>query len=679
MAEILAPVGGYEQLYAAVRCGANAVYLGTKDFNARRNASNFDFDELAEAVKYCHVRDVSVYSTVNTLVFDDEIKALEETAEKIAFAGVDGVIIQDLAVLELFKKRYPGIIRVASTQMAVHNVSGAKMVEELGFDTLVLARELSKKEIIDIINHTSIRTEVFVHGAHCMSLSGACYVSSMLGGRSGNRGLCAQPCRLDWKSGDRDYALSLKDLSLISHLKELEDIGVDSFKIEGRMKRPEYVAAVVSACRKSLNGEEYDFNQLEAVFSRSGFTEGYYQGKITKDMFGIRTKDDVMSSAAVLKNIEQAFSKENPLVPVYISVDINEKRSTYKLSDNRGNSVTVTGNGGDLAIKKETSAEDVRKNSVKFGGTPFYEKGIDVSIKDGLYYPVSELNSLRREAVEQLTRAREHVGNTARTSEENSPVMYSLPVLQINKEKWGRFSSIHQVFETDYFDRYIIPLYAMNEAEDLTIDPHKVMIEIPPVLFPSDEEKATSGVQTLKAKGYDALYVNNLYGVYLSQKLGFEAHGGFGLNVTNTSAIKQYSSMGLKTVGISFEVDAERIKDIKHTVPTSVIVYGRLPLMRYRACPIKVSIGCGQCKAHGEITDRYGNRFPIECWDQKTSSLLNSVPMYIVDKKPLDADAMVYWFTNESADEVKHIVEVSSSHMKPDFKRTTGLYYREVL
>ena len=680
MAEILAPVGGPEQLYAAVRCGADAVYLGTKAFNARRNASNFDYDELKKAVMYCHVRDVLVYTTVNTLVFDDEMRELEAAADSIASSGIDGVIIQDLAVLEIFKKRYPNIRRIASTQMAVHNVDGAKMIEELGFDTLVLARELSKQEIIDVLANTNIKTEVFIHGAHCMSLSGACYVSSMLGGRSGNRGLCAQPCRLNWNSGDLDYALSLKDLSLISSLKELEEIGVDSFKIEGRMKRPEYVAAVVTACKKALNGEDYDLHQLQSVFSRSGFTDGYYQGKRTRDMFGIRTKDDVLSSSSVMKEIAQTYSKENALVPVSVSVDIDDTKSVYTLEDKRGNRIVSSGRGGEAAINKVTSPQEVEKNSVKFGGTPYFVENINVSINEGLYYPLSELNGLRRNALELLTTAREYNNNkTSVLSEQSNIVEKKSTQNSFKKEKWGRFCKPHQIIDTGFFDKYIIPTEIITDALVAQLDPADVIVELPAVLFPEDEEKNREELYAIKKRGYSSIYANNIYGIKLARDLGFEVHGGFGLNVTNSAAFDSYSSLDLKTLSISFEVDSNRIKRIDHSIPLSLIVYGRLPLMRYRACPLRVSIGCNACNGSGSITDRYGNLFPIECWRKKTSSLLNSVPLYIGDKSIPKSDITIYWFTNEEQKDIKHVLDCSQNNSKPDFNRTTGLYYREVL
>ena len=284
--EILAPVGGHEQLLAAVRCGADAVYLGTKGFNARRNAENFEADSLREAVSYCHARGVKLYVTVNTLITDAEKELLEDEARMIAASGADAVIIQDMAVFRLFRDRCPTIKRHASTQTAVHNCDGAKLLRDIGYDRIVLARELSMAEMEKIINESGIEAEAFVHGAHCMSLSGACYLSAMLGGRSGNRGLCAQPCRLDFRIGDADHALSLKDMSYIDHIRELADIGVASFKIEGRMKRPEYVAAAVTACVNALAGKEYDKETLQDGSVECSLTVTFYE-----TLYGAETKD----------------------------------------------------------------------------------------------------------------------------------------------------------------------------------------------------------------------------------------------------------------------------------------------------------------------------------------------------------------------------------------------------
>ena len=272
--EILAPVGGKEQLLAAVRCGADAVYFGLQNFNARRNADNFAGDDLRETAEYCHERAVRVFITINTLVKDSELSDMKKAVDQACAARADGLIIQDLAVMAYCRDRWPDVPMIASTQMAVHNAEGTKLLQEMGFSRAVLARELSLDEIKDIYDQTGMELESFVHGAHCMSVSGLCYLSSMIGGRSGNRGLCAQPCRLDCSVCGRDYALSLKDLSYVKHIRELADAGVKSLKIEGRMKRPEYVAASVLACRAAINGEEPDMETLRSVCSRSGFTDG---------------------------------------------------------------------------------------------------------------------------------------------------------------------------------------------------------------------------------------------------------------------------------------------------------------------------------------------------------------------------------------------------------------------
>ncbi|MBR0482230.1 MAG: U32 family peptidase, partial [Firmicutes bacterium] len=323
----MAPVGGEEQLKAALRCGADAVYFGLQNFNARRNADNFNGENLKETVRLCHEHSCRVYITVNTLVFDDELEEVYKAVDTAAEAGADALIIQDFAVAAYAKEHHPKLKRFASTQMAVHNSEGVKALVKWGFDRVVLARELSLKEIRDVIKETGVEAEVFVHGAHCMSLSGNCYLSSMIGGRSGNRGLCAQPCRLDCSINGRDHALSLKDMSYMDHIRELAEAGVASLKIEGRMKRTEYVAAAVTACRNAREGKPYDLESLRSVFSRSGFTDGYLRGKRTLDMFGYRTKEDVVAADGVLKSLSRLYEKEPQTVPLdmYLSVKRDER------------------------------------------------------------------------------------------------------------------------------------------------------------------------------------------------------------------------------------------------------------------------------------------------------------------------------------------------------------------
>ena len=409
MTEILAPVGGKEQLIAAVRSGANAVYLGAKNFNARRNASNFEDFELPEIVSYCHERGVKVHVVLNTLVMDSEIPALIEEIKNVASAGVDAVIIQDLAVAKLVREICPSIEMHASTQMTIHDLSGAFEAERLGFKRAVLSRELSLEEIRYIADRTDIKLEAFVHGALCMCMSGCCYLSSVLGGRSGNRGLCAQPCRREFRFGEKDHALSLKDMSHIEHIRELAEAGVCSFKIEGRMKRPEYVAAAVTACRAALAGQKPDTESLRAVFSRQGFTDGYLTGKRTPDMFGFRSHDDVTAADKVLKSLASLYKDEADHIPLKMGLFISEtKPSVLTVSDGE-NCVSVRGAVCEKALRSPTDETLARRYLSKTGGTPFYLDELDFSAEGEPIIAAGEINEMRRKALSMLSEMRSKV------------------------------------------------------------------------------------------------------------------------------------------------------------------------------------------------------------------------------------------------------------------------------
>lgn len=401
MLEILAPCGGVESLTAAVNSGANAVYLGETAFSARRNAENFTPEQLREAVRLCHLSGVKVHVALNTLVFDTELAKLEKTVEMIADCGVDAVIVQDFGVAKTIKK-IADIPLHASTQMTVTSVSGAEMAKEAGFSRVVLAREMSLKEIERVVKSVDIETEIFVHGAICVCLSGQCYMSAMLGGRSGNRGLCAQPCRLNFTCDKRENVLSLKDLSLIPHLREIEKIGVASVKIEGRMKRPEYVAAAVTACRKALAGETPDMENLRAVFSRSGFTDSYYNGTFEK-MQGVRTKEDVTAASKAINELKQLYKDVYKRYSVDISAEIHGGQPSECTAECDGVSVTVTGGVPQQAINTPSTAEDIAARLSKLGGTVFEPGKVSCNIDSGLILSASAVNSLRRDVIDKLS------------------------------------------------------------------------------------------------------------------------------------------------------------------------------------------------------------------------------------------------------------------------------------
>lgn len=401
MIEILAPCGNSECLTAAVNTGADAVYLGLESFSARRNAENFSSEQLEQAVKFCHLSGVKVHVAINTLIFDSEIKKAEQALSIIRDCNVDAIIVQDFAIARLAKKIAPKVQLHASTQMTVTSIAGVKMVEEAGFSRAVLARELSLREIENITKSVNIETEVFVHGALCVCISGQCYMSAMLGGRSGNRGLCAQPCRLDFTSGERHNILSMKDVSLIPHLKELENIGVTSAKIEGRMKRPEYVAAVVTACRQTLAGETADMELLKNVFSRSGFTDGYYIGSYAS-MHGTRAKEDI-ASAPLLKSLHELYRRPYKRRKVDVFTKITTGKRIECTMKSGEEIVTVYGEIPSEAIKKSLTAEEVSDRMSRFGDTIFECGIVESKVESGLNVSAATLNELRRNAIKQLS------------------------------------------------------------------------------------------------------------------------------------------------------------------------------------------------------------------------------------------------------------------------------------
>lgn len=404
MIEILAPCGGEDCLPAALNTGADAVYLGTTAFSARKNAKNFTPERVAEVVRLCHASGVKVHVTMNTLIFDDELNEAVRIAEQLYEAGVDALIVQDLGLAGRLREAVPDMPLHASTQMTINSASGAEFARKMGFSRVVLAREMSYKEIAEVVNKVDVETEVFVHGALCVCLSGQCLMSAMYGGRSGNRGLCAQPCRLDFSYGDRRNILSLKDLSIITKLKKLDELGVTSAKIEGRMKRPEYVAAAVTACRKSLAGEIPDMEQLRAVFSRSGFTESYFDGSI-QDMQGVRTKEDVTASADVFKSLQRLYDKPYKRFTADISVIVSADKPVYVKASAGGAQVEFnTEIVPERARSRETTREEICSRLMKMGGTVFDAGEIGCEIENGLVLSAAAVNEIRREALEKLSK-----------------------------------------------------------------------------------------------------------------------------------------------------------------------------------------------------------------------------------------------------------------------------------
>jgi len=673
--EILAPVGGAEQLTAAIRCGADAVYLGTKGFNARRNAENFAGDDLASTVSICHANGVRVHVTVNTLVMDSEMDDLYATMDEVASSGADAVIVQDLGVMELFRRRYPSLPIHASTQCVVHNTDGALFYRDMGVSRVVVARELSLREIEKIRRETGMELEAFVHGALCMSLSGACSLSALIGGRSGNRGLCAQPCRLDFRCGGSNYALSLKDMSHIRHIRDMADAGVTSFKIEGRMKRPEYVAAAVTACRKALNGEEYDIDTLRAVFSRSGFTDGYITGK-RQDMFGHRGKDDVTAAESVFGTLRRLYAKPQPRVPVDMSLDILPGDKSVLSVSALGKSVTVSGGEAIAAETRPTDVSFAEKSLSKCGGTQFYLGSIEVKNDAGLMLPPSSMNALRRDALAKLNDALSETVPYRRENYTPAPAAYTPPEASA---LWARFETAEQVCQEDDLERIILPARLIEKSPDL-IGKYgdKLTAELPPVLFPEDEDKTRKTAENLRTLGVTSVWAENCYAVELGRRLGFTVYGGAGLNVMNTGTLEAYRAAGLSAATVSFELNMGKISRLSSSLPRGYICYGRLPVMQVRNCPAKAARGCAGCDGRPTLRDRIGAEFPMLCREKKYTTILNSVPLHIGGKQQAKADFKLMYFTLETRDECSRAIAEILADEPSDAARTGGLYYRTV-
>lgn len=664
--EILAPAGSQESLIAGVRCGANAVYLGGKALNARRNAGNFDDEELFEAVKYCHSHGVLVYQTLNTLCSDDELDLVYNAVKYSLEIGVDGFIVQDIGVAKMIKESFSTAKLHASTQMSVMTPEGVSALKEMGFSRAVLPREMTADEILEIRKSTDLELEIFVHGALCMSVSGQCLLSAMIGGRSGNRGLCAQPCRLPFSAkGSGSCDLSLKDLSLIKNLDEIGNLGVISLKIEGRMKRPEYVAAAVTAIKKAIEGN-YDYKDeidLKSVFSRSGFTNGYFTDNRGRDMFGTRQKEDVISAKDVLKNFAHLYDNENPLLPIDMDFVCRSGEKISLTASALGKTVTVFGDEPEKAINKPTSRDAVTEKLLKLGGTQFYAGKINAVVDDGLAVPVSKINALRRTAVELLS-------EYGKKEVEGYPFEKPSKIYCAGAPYYtARFSSAEQVPDKHPFKYIFIPIW--SSADDF-VD-NRAGVEIPRGMFGKEKEIEQKLIK-LKKAGVKYVLCGNLGSYTLAKRLGYTVFGDFGLNIFNS-----VSANMIENPILSPELTASQINSI-NAKGKGFIAYGNIPLMLTRNCPVKNSIGCEKCRKNGGLTDRKGVIFPVVCSPYPCVEVLNSVPIYLAERMAeFHADFAHFYFSKESREQVEKIISLYENGAKAPFDYTRGLYYRGVL
>ena len=679
--EILAPAGNFENLKTAVLIGADSVYFGLGNFNARRNAKNFStFKEVKEAVDFCHLRGKKAHVTLNTLVYDSEVEKLIEEVEMINKAGFDAIIVQDLGVINILKQ-ISHVPLHASTQLSVHNVSDAKKLKEMGFDRVVLSRELSLVEIQRILDEVDIEVEIFMHGALCMSVSGQCYFSSALGERSGNRGLCAGVCRLPFYVNDKNrYNLSLKDACYIDYIDTFAKMGIASLKIEGRMKSNEYVKSVVCAVKDKVEKGYYNKKQLENVFSRSGFTDGYITGK-RKDMFGIRSEEDKSYTKQISEEIKNMDIEEEK-VKVNVTYDCSLGEKAYvKVTDEEGVSVEQFGPVIEQAKNKPTLKENIEKNLSKFGESIYSVDKIDGNTDDNIFIPVSAINEMRRNAIKEIDSIRL---NRFRT--------YDIDTLKkINKKDIVRehkniavLSSINLLTNKvlNYFDIVFVPLFQIKNISKDVIEKYseKLGVEIPRIYF-DREDNIESMLDTVEEIGINKALSHTIGKLYLADERGFDVYSGFGSNITNSYSVDilEKNITNLKNITLSFENTVNNINKIKTNTPLSVIVYGYLPLMTVRNCPVNEEVGCKSCNKNKSLTDRMGKKFKVKCNGQ-TSEIFNTYPVCIFDKldKLKDNIDRVFLFTNENSKEIDIVID---KYLKKErlAESTKGCYFRKLL
>lgn len=670
--EILAPAGSLESLKAAVNCGADAVYIGGKQFSARQNAANFDNAELKQAADLCHLHNIKIYLTVNTIIFDNQVNEFAEFIKNAANAGIDAFIVQDFGAAEIIRNIVPDANIHGSTQMTIHSVKGAQLLKELGFKRVVISRELTEKQIQEICS-TGIETEVFVHGALCMCMSGQCYLSSLIGQRSANRGFCAQPCRLPYSvyKNPQFNGLSLKDLSLVNHLQKLSDIGVFSLKIEGRMKRPEYVAAAVCACRQSLNGQTPDMALLRSIFSRSGFTDGYFTGKFS-NMFGSREKEDVIAAKDILPDIRKKYSHEKKSGKLDFYAEIKKDNPVKLTVSDDCDSVTVTGEIPETAINKPIDFTYLERQLSKLGGTIYQFGNLNADIDDGLSLSAKTINALRRNAVEALN---------LKSIKRNTPEYICVPLdidpenkIESLKEIRVRISNQNQLDAVSEADRIIIPtnVFLNNRYENIS----KIIIEPPRFIY--NEAEIFGVLKKCKSLGAEHLMCSNPAYIKIGKELGFKLHGDFGLNTANSYSLNFLKKMNFEDTVLSFEMKLKQISSLRKAISTGIIAYGYLPVMLTKNCPIKNEVGCEKCKKI--IFDRTGRANKIVCHGNYTE-ILNAQALYLADglEDLKNISFITLYFTDEGPDEIKKIIDEYRFGYSSKDNITRGLYYRGVI
>ena len=681
--ELLSPAGNLECLKAAVDCGADAVYVGLKNYSARSFANNFTGSELKEGIAYAHLYDAKVYVAVNTLLDNRELAELEKELVFLNDIGADAIIVQDLGVFYVASKVVPELPVHASTQMTVHNLDGALMLQNMGFSRVVLARELSFDEIKYISENLNIETEIFVHGAHCISYSGQCLMSSFLGGRSGNRGKCAQPCRLLYSYGGykNKSLLSMKDMSYIENISLLKNSKAASLKIEGRMKGVSYVSSVVSMYRKyldsSLPPNNSDLNSLYSVFNRGGYTDGYLIGSVGRDMFCYNKPDNPYKDSVA------EINPSAPRISADLYYEIKKDAFPYLEISSKGKSASVC---LDVAVSAAQNAPltdaKVENQLKKLNDTPFAAENIRGILDNGAFLPSSALNELRRRTVLKLTEELT-----------KPPVRKKGEMPELNcKEDAGKFSgytvkvSNKEQLSAIYgysFEKILVPVNLLSYINGYG----NVYVVLPRIIKDSEISTYINEINKYKSR-ISGIYIGNIGHISAFGRIGLPLCGDFGLNVFNSYAAEVMIEQKLSSVTLSAEISIQKAADIKTSVPKEIIAYGKIPLMITENCLIHNMEGKNCC---------FFEKTPVHYMEDRKNAMLpvmksglfcrnelyNSVPIYMADKlSDLYKTNVGYFrlsFTDENAKTVKEVVNayLNKREYEPE-KFTRGYFYKNI-
>ena len=649
--ELLCPAGDRDALISAIAGGADAVYLGTDLFNARIRANNFTLDGVKEAVRLCHAYGVAVYVTLNVAIYERELNTLLQYVSSLYASGVDALIVSDLGVMRLILQHFPDFELHGSTQCTAHNLDGVDFLFLRGCKRVVIARELDKGNIAYICKNTKAETEMFIHGAHCMSVSGQCLMSYAMGGRSGNRGECAQPCRLPYKiCGKTSYPLSLKDMSLSNHMSEICALGVTSLKIEGRMKSADYVYGVASVFRSLVDGrrnaDKSERNKLTSLFSRQGFSDGYFNSKIDSAMLGIRSEEDKAQS----REIEGGEIKLKKIKLDMAGSFTLGKAAELTVGDGR-KSVTVYGDIVEEAINAPISCEDIKKSLGKLGNTPYEAGSITVDKDENIIIRVSSLNALRRSAIDALME----------TGREERTVSYSTEYKEYERavQRTAMFSRCEQIPEdVSYFDRVFVYLDRYKRGCSAN------GVCLPPVILDSEWDKVEKMLSYAKESGVKYALVTNVGQIERVKKHGFIITADYRFNVFNRPCVDYLRNEGFDSVILSPELTLRQCKDM---AGCGVIVYGNIPVMTTHKCIIKDTAGCDKCRVR--MTDRTGASFYSEGIFGHRNVIYNSVPIYMADKM----DTLVgffhhFIFSDETREQCEKVISAYKRGLMTDKK-----------